>query len=467
MATRSSVVNKTIKDDDFSKLVNQMIGLEDPDPTIVVPRYRRIHAYATDILVLLEKFVNSPLGKTFGSTYPASFTDIMAFVHTSRDILAPLVLQENDKTFSGPELKNINADRSKVADLLTQTDEAYKIAGLGEKFNNLKGCSVVQNIIMLTRNIKGAVTMEKERRKSPKHDLEDKASLGDGFIVNSDGETLELFPYSKLNFKSMMNSDRMNPDLRQYTLYWLHLVYAKCLAIAEDVTSPPIDIERFAETMVESIGQLDGQIPRCKEAFNMIKNSVGMMKTNFRGYYRDFLSAGTPTVIVEHFLVDVAKGTKSNPKAAYQFRQIWKYYSQKMQAQNIKDPRVKKMLAMLGGNLDVLEEKKEPKKPSGSDINLSESLSGDNIAEDDSEEEPGQRKEVPVQLEGGAAPMDASVAPGKREKASGKVAAKPAAATKMATKPAAPNSPDPKSAAVAENPAALQPVLKKKAAKKR
>lgn len=439
----ANIVKETIRDNDLSKLVNQMIGLEDPDPSIVVPRYRRIHSYAAEILSLLEKFVTSPLGKTFGPTYPASFTEIISFVEASRAALAPLTLQENDKTFSGAELKAINADRSKLADLLTQTDESYKIAGLGEKFNNLKGCSVVQNCILLTRNIKGAVSLEKERRKASTHDLEVKNSLGDGFIVNSDGDTLELFPFSKLNFKSMMNSDRMSPDLRQYTLYWLHLVYGKCLTITEDVTSPPIDIDLFANAMVDNISLLDAKIPRCREAFAMIKNSVGLMKTNFRNYYRDFLSAGSTNVIVEHFLVDVAKGNKSDPKATFQFRQIWKYYSQSMQTKNIKDPRVKKMLSMLGSNLDVLEEKPKGTKKSEPEVE-------DNITFED--EEPEARKEKPTQLEG--ADEEGEPANGKQEKVG-----KGKASAKVASKP------DPEAAAPSTP--ALKPALKKKAAGKK
>jgi hypothetical protein len=451
MAGRS-VVEKTMMDGDLNKLVNQMIGLEDPDPAIIVPRYRRIYSLALEIISLLEKLLSSPLGKTFGPFYPASFGTIVTFIEASKQALVPLTLQENDKTFSGAELHAINSDPSKLRDLLAQVDESHKIAGLGEKFNNLKSCSIVQNIIFLTRNIKTAVMLEKERRKTPHHDLEVKTSLGDGFIINSDGDTLELFPFSNLNFKSMMNSDRMTPELRQYTLYWLHLVYVKCLTIADDITSPPIDIEKFSNLMVENIAQLDAQIPRCREAFAMIKNSVGMMKDNFKGYYKDFLSTGTPSIIVEHFLVDVAQGTKSNPKASFQFRQIWKFYSTRMQAQNIKDPRVKKMLSMLSSNLDVLEDK--PKKDAGKKGELvakdsvKDNIHGDDdfFGEDDGEK-PGAKKEPTPQLEG-----EEIVAPGKREKSAGK----PVAQKKSSPVPTA-----------AESPSALKPVLKKKSAAKK
>lgn len=438
------VVEETLRDGDLSKLVNQMIGLEDPDPEVVVPRYRRIHELTTKIVEMLEKLCTSPLGKTFGPIYPVSFGEIMKFVDTSKTCLSLLTLQENDKTFSGAELNAINADPRKLQALLMQADHTYKISGLGEKYNTLKTCPAVQNMIMLTRNIKTAVMLEKERRKTEHHDLEVKANLGDGFIVNADGETLELLPFSNLNFKSMMNSDRMIPELRQYTLYWLHLVYIKCMSIADDVTSPPIDIDKFSNLMIDSIGQLDAQVPRCREAFELIKNSVGLMKNNFRGYYKDFLSAGSPGIIVDHFIHDVMENTSASPTVAFQFQQIRNFYISRVRAHNIKDPRVKKMLALLGKNLDVLED-----QPKSSSVKTPEKSpkpeSVDNI--------PAEKNE-----DGETAPACETPQEGETPKVTKNIRSVPQSV---------PPKPTPLPAAADPQGSALKPVLKKRAAKKR
>jgi hypothetical protein len=364
MQVKDKYLKTATGDADLMKLFNQMIGNDEPDPTIVIPKYERIYTGCNGILQMLNAFCSSPVATVFGSVYPNDFTMLRGFVKTGEELMGPLKLETEDKVYSGAELNAANADPAKLAQLMTSSKQTHKIANLGERYKTLKTCPVAQNVVMLARNIKTALGLEKERRKQAKHDLEVKAELRDGFIVNTDGDTLELFPFCKLNFKAMMLSDRMDVKMRGYTLTVLHLMYNRCIAVVQDLTSPDMDVDKFSELMVNSIGELKKHIPRCDQAFAKIQNSVDLMKNNFGGYYKDFISSQNPTIIAEHFLSDVARDTEADPSTTRQFRQIAAFYAKHVNNSGVKDPRIKKMMAMLGSNLDILDgdKKKEDTK---------------------------------------------------------------------------------------------------------
>jgi hypothetical protein len=214
---------------------------------------------------------------------------------------------------------------------------------------------------MTTRNLKNALMMEKQRSKQSKHNLEEKDHLNSSFITKSDGDFLILFNFTTLDFKQMYYSNHMTPEINKYILFVLHLIYKKCLEMVKEITSPDIDVDKFSELLVKNIDEIRTHIPRCDKAFDKIKSSVGMLKDNFGEYYKDFISSQNPGIIVENFVSDVAKGSKTDPETTRQFRSIIAFYQKHMQSR-ITDPKVKKIFQMVGANLDILEEKTTPRK---------------------------------------------------------------------------------------------------------
>lgn len=355
MIGKDKYLKSTTGNADLMKLFNQMIGNEDPDPAIAIPKYKRIYDGCLDVIKLLNNFCNSPVALVFAPIYPHDFSTLRHFLKSADEVMVHFKLAVEDKTYSSAELHAANADPAKLAQLMLSSQQSYKISGLGEKYKNLKSCPVTQNVVMLARNIKTALGLEKERCHQTTHDLEVKSDLRDGFIVNADGETLELLPFSKLNFKAMMLNDRMDAKMRGFTLTLLHLVYNRCIAVVQDLTSPDMDVEKFSELMVSSISELKKHVPRCDQAFAKIQNSVELMKNNFGRYYKDFISSQNPTIIAEHFLSDVARVTDADAATTAQFRRIAQFYAKNVNNAGVKDPRIKKMMSMLGTHLDILE----------------------------------------------------------------------------------------------------------------
>ena len=209
---------------------------------------------------------------------------------------------------------------------------------------------------MVARNIKNALMLEKERSASQKHNLEDKDQLSNNFIVKADGDFLKLFNFSCLDFKQLYYHELMTPELSQYLLKVLYLVYSRSVNIVREITSPDIDVEKFSELLVRNIDEIRKHIPRCDKAFDKIKQSVELLKNNFAEYYKDFISSQNPGIIIEHFVFDVAQNSEADMATTMQFKEIIKFYREHMQS-SVKDPKIKKIFKMVGENLDILESK--------------------------------------------------------------------------------------------------------------
>jgi hypothetical protein len=361
---RAKVVSKTIKDPELVDMFNKMVGASDPDPQIVIPKYERIFANTKEVVDILDKFSKSPCARVFSPLFGKGFKEIEDFVTAARPTLLGLELEQNDKVLSGEDLHSINTDPTKLTEFLNNMNNRYKTTQLGPKYTNLRECPPVKEMIMLARNLKNALITEKDRKKSTKHDLEDKSKLSDDFIVNSDGDYLRLFNFTFLDFKQLFISDLMTDAFKNYILLVLHYIYLRVITIVKDITSPDIDVEKFSEILVRNIDEMRKHIPRCDKAFDKIKQSVGLLKNNFGGYYKDFVTSqnGNPGIIVENFVLDVAKDSKADLQTARQFKMIVAFYRQQMASRKINDPRIRKMMALVGENLDILETKMDPKK---------------------------------------------------------------------------------------------------------
>jgi hypothetical protein len=271
----------------------------------------------------------------------------------------------------------------------------YDVNELGETYKNLKDSEVVKAIIMTYRQLKEALVAEVERKKikmelfETQHDLADKNNLSVHFIRKSIGHVLHLFSFSNLDFKGIDLSPLVDKKMRNYILFTLYLVYSKCDEVYKLVTSPDVDVAKFSEALVANIDSIRKRIPRCDAAFDKIKESVELLQDNFGGYYKDFISSQNPGIIVEHFVLDVAKDSKANTQVTRQFRQIIQFYKKHMAGQ-IKDPKLQRIFNLVGKNLDILEKKTGGRKKGDDDDEDSdedESGSGD-------EKEPEPRREL-------------------------------------------------------------------------
>lgn len=354
-----SVAQKTMKDPELIDMFNKMVGASEPDPHVIMPKYDKVLSLTGEVLDVLNSLVaRSPLVGMLKFHFDKGVKDIEEFIKMGRAQIESMRLPKNDRVLTGDELNELNANPQKLMEYLASMNAAYKIQGLGEKYKNLKDCRVVQEMVMTARRLKNALTVEKERSRSEKNDLEDKDHLSNNFITKAEGDFLPLFPFSCLDFKQLYYTEKMTPEFDKYLLYVLHIIRKKVLDIVQVITSPDIDVDKFSEILVRSIKELKKHIPRCQDAFKKIEESVTMLKDNFNGYYHDFVTSQNPGIIIENFVGDVAKASanEANYAVTHQFKQIIAFYQKQMQGK-VSDPRVKKMMSLVNQNLDILERK--------------------------------------------------------------------------------------------------------------
>jgi len=364
-SVKMGVAKKTMKDPELLDLFNQMMGAGDPDPNIAVPKYEKLLEESKQITGLLRSFANSPFAGVFRRDYNSAFDEINSFCQDSFKILEQHTLEESNESsvMSGDKLNSLNENHNLIQKYIDSINSKYNLQDLAETYTNLKECSAVQEIVMIVKNIRNVLMMEKERSKSEQHNLEDKASLSMMFITKCEGDSLTLFNFCSLDFKQISyNEELLTPELQNYMLYFLHILYKRGLEVVRLITSPDIDVEKFSEVLVRNIGEVKKHIPRCDKAFDKISNSVGLLRNNFDDYYKDFVISQNPGIIIENFVGDVAKNSSADVQTTMQFRKIIQYYKQRMSAAKIDDPKIKKILSMVGSNLDVLEEETGAKK---------------------------------------------------------------------------------------------------------
>ena len=165
--------------------------------------------------------------------------------------------------------------------------------------------------------------------------------------------TITPFSFTTIDLKLLFE---LAESERQFVMSGLHKLYTAGIELYKIISSPDIDIKKFADIMVESLDKLRTipELSRCNIAFDKLKSSLSMLETNFTDYYKDFIVRKDSSIIMENFILDVSKTTKASPTLMIQFRKIITYYKKKT-AGNIKDPKLKMAFDKLNENFEKIE----------------------------------------------------------------------------------------------------------------
>lgn len=317
-----------VSSDELGVVFNQLLGDEKSlDPLVVMEKYNKLVSNIDTIKKLIQKLMDTILIPKFSKnqTMKNNITDLTEFIKQCEDILS---LQATE----------------------TNVIQVYR---------EIKNNNLIKILLTTCRNI----------LPHSKH-LQDIDNLSETFIHNAVGISLELFSFTKLNFKMLFNSPLMAKDNKKYVLIILSMVFTKTYDVYNLVTSPDIDIEKFSKIIIESIQEAKKQIPRCDKAFKKIAHSVDLLKNNFNNYYKDFIETESPTIIVEHFILDVSKNLDADAETTRQFKRIVMHYQKRYnESGKNKDPRLKQMFATIHEKFKILETSDEE--------NIQESSSGD------------------------------------------------------------------------------------------
>ncbi len=332
---KSKVVRSTIQNKDVLNMFHEVLGTSTNgvDLSIAHPKYELITRNCRRFIELLTKLSESKTFQLFEN----------ARVHLTKYIKS--LREQYIQSCSAPDL-DIYMDQSTLDGTNYDNVPPEVEKQFSSVFQECKKCNLVNLIIVTCKNL-----------IAHKHQLKNVEQLNDKFLVQSGGISFAPLPeLPALNFKQIYIDDRLTAQNKKYVLVALHKLYEISHDLYTAVSSPDINVDEFSEIIMSSLGEVKKQIPRCDAAFDKIADSVGLLKGNFDGYYRDFVASNNPTVIMENFVMDVSKNTKSNPKVTVQFRKIITHY-RKIASQKSTNPKLQTLFQQVDKNFTELERK--------------------------------------------------------------------------------------------------------------
>lgn len=320
-------------DSDLSSLFEEMMGIKDCDPDIIVPKFISVRNVLKHICKVLGQLsgANSLLTKDFPE-FKESFDEINTFIAKLRE---NVVLQD---------LEDEKEDRCADMDK-TEINLLYK---------KLKENQFIKQLIALFGKL-----------SDYKDCLADKETLKDNFIGQEPGLSFMIFDFSSFDLKKLWVHAKISDLVKRYVLTVLHLLYKDVHNICRVITSPDVDIDDFTDLLLNSIKELKKQpgLDRCTNAFKRIENSINLLKDKFNEYYRESIASSNPSIIMENFIIDVSNQGKSDPRLTREFRTIMQYIQKAgQQRKQNSDPNLQKLFKLLNHNFSLMEQKNRPEK---------------------------------------------------------------------------------------------------------
>jgi hypothetical protein len=320
--------NDTTDQETLAELFEQMTGGKDAESEIILPKYINV----MNMLKKIYRLYNLLCGlDVFANTF-SEYTWVDEIKLFLNDIIEECEL-EQDANYTEEFIysKYNELVEQKDTDSATPSNNSFK-EYINIIYKKLKSSSVIKKIMITSANLVPFRT----------HLMKDIPS--DTFIKREPGNTFTPLAFTTLDLRLIWNYD-VEPKCHKFILNILQHTFKLSYEIYDIIYSPDIDINQFSDLLISTITKLRKQIPRCDRAFDVIEQSVNMLRKNFKDYFRVSVETENPSSILESFIVDVASTQKANPSVVAEFRRITMFM--KKNASNNSDPRVKKLFSML------------------------------------------------------------------------------------------------------------------------
>ena len=340
-------VKKTLGNKDIQEVFRNALGGEGAalDYDTAWPKFKRVKYHVERGIKVLDwlthrswlsaEFTAEVLAiKEYAATLQAEFAQEFGSVPDLDEFVDPLIRQ----ALGGGEVFSICPNFDQVPpELLAQFKEKYEVAMKSDLINTL------------------VVTCKE--LTTYKAFIENREALNGQFLMRAG---LTFAPIPKLpaaNFKAFYQSGSLSENQREIIMIFLHQLYTVTHEVYEAASAPDINVDEFIEVVMTSIEEVKKFIPRCDEAFSKLVQSVELLKSNFGGYYRDMRNSGNPTLLMENFVLDVAKESEGgSAKLKFQFRKIISHYRKMAQSQP-RDAQTQALFNELDSSFKELEKR--------------------------------------------------------------------------------------------------------------
>lgn len=352
--------NASTNPEDFAKIFNQMTGVEEPDPQIIIPKYENIIKNIKLIVSNFKKYLlnNVHINSILKNDNIYGFETLQKFINICETDLKKYHV-EHASHMDAEKIKGLNNNPELLQKYMMSFQIGYDLGELHPAYRELKECDAINNILTASRDLYKLVLDDKKSKGKEYHDLEFPDKLSDNFIEYSSDDFMDIIPsITNLDFKDFWNHDENNKEVKKRVIYCLYLFLNHSEEIINNVMSPDVNMDDFVKIIIDSIAGLKKHIPRCEKAFKKIEESVTLLKTNFNSYYKYYVSSKNETSIIENFISDVAsENMNGDPQIVRQFKDIIKFYKSQITNSGIKNNEIDMIFDALNFNISKLEEK--------------------------------------------------------------------------------------------------------------
>ncbi len=331
----SGVVRQTLENRDVLDMFDGVLGAGDVDLNILDAKYKQLRTHVDRFLTLLEALLAYEGFR--GLTHDSEL--LAGFVRALRAQFA-----ENFSAMLPPPAHTAAAslalDADPYAGIPKDVCDAFVRDARAAKESNL-----VKIILVTCGNLVPFKTL-----------IENPEELKDRFLVSSAGSQLCPLPDLPLNFRALYTGFSRQED-KHFLLVVIHKLYRISHDVYDAYRLPEVDVDKFSHIIVDSVGLVKKQLPGCEEAFRRITDSVDLLKGRFNDYNTEAVASGNPGVIMENFVLDVAKEqTNASSSLTRQFRKIISHYKkQASKHASSMDPKLRTVFDQVNKNFTELD----------------------------------------------------------------------------------------------------------------
>jgi hypothetical protein len=330
-ASKIREIRKIMGGNDINGLFEEMTGVKDADENIIKPKIAQTRNIFMHIYKVLKQFSTH---KEFRNSFPYTETGLNEIGEYADKIKENIIVKEQNREETADDYANLNKE---------QANSLYR---------TIKNNKYTKQLIALSGKL-----------YRYKNNLADSKNLDGSFINQEPGLSFRIFDFSSFDLKQLWCDDKLSAMGKKYILHFLYVISKDTFNLYKIVTSPDIDIKKFASILMESLDHLSSQaeLSRCKGAFNRIRKSITLLEEKFDTYYRESIAGSNPNIIVENFILDVSNQGGASPQLTREFRMIIQYMRKvSMKNGKHKDPNVQKLFGMLNQNFNIMEQNAKP-----------------------------------------------------------------------------------------------------------
>ena len=338
------------KGKNINDIFNEILGLENAEPDILIPKFVKIRNLTRHLYKIFKQIAGLNNLRTSFPIIVDGLDELSAFADKLYENIC-FNLEQKDTV---EQYQKLNKDDvNTLYKKLTTNKYIRMLIVLCGKLNQYKKC------------------------------ISDEEALKDNFILQEPGNTFMPFSTigSSIDLKVLWYQDNITDNVKNFFLIIISKIYTDTHEIYKIATSPNVNVEKFADVIMDAIKKLKKQpeLSRCKNAFRQIEQSVDLLKNNFDTYYRGGIASNNLNVIMESFVIDVSTKCNFDASLTLEFRKIITYM-QKVSQQNGKGKNkdIQNLFSVLEKNMTMMEQCGNEK--SSEDKATIEVLDGDNAA---------------------------------------------------------------------------------------